>query len=515
MPEFPNEGEILDDTKVSRTIENYSSDVLQAASDRKVENRQMTGKHFGKIYTAILCACVVLYILLALENEYIWGDEALSLAMTRLSLGEMKAISGADVHPLGYFIYLKAFLTVFGTGIFAAKISSILPYIYILAFGGWTLRKIFDEKTALMFMVLFFFFPFILHYSIEIRMYSLAAAFVFSNAIFAYRCYAEDKNSNWIFLVISSVGAAYIHYYAFVAIGIIDIILLIEVIQHRKDKIRYWIVSFAAMILLYAPWINQCVQQLFYKADHEFWIEPITIRTIISYAVTVFKVGGFRVLAIPVGAAYLGMLVYVMKQEEQSVKRISVYLLLVPLLTVVIGIAVSIIVRPVFVIRYAVPALPLMIVFMAMALARLRRPMIRRGIFIFFVACGVLNYSSCLVEEYRHIDNEMDAVWVSREACASAEAYVVLHESTHVSTVLGWYENQKPIYIEENQIDPASPFPNVKSLSEYDGVKYKRIMLLLDPDEEIPQENREYTTINYTGRYDETGYQFDAYYCTR
>lgn len=471
-------------------------------------------RHYGVIYILVLLNAMIFYVVLSLGVRHVWADEAFSFGMTRLGFDEMWRLPNVDVHPLLYYFYLKCFQSVFGTSVPVARMASVLPYMMILAFGGRQLRKLFDEETSLAFMVLFFFFPFLMTYSVEVRMYSLAAAFVFFNAIFAYRCYLEERKNNWLLLALFSTGAAYTHYYAFVSIIVTDLLLLIFLVRERSGKVKWFLFSFLGMVLMYLPWIPHCLQQLVYKAGHEYWISEITLGTLLGYVMSVFKVKGGGLAGIVILAlCYLVALIAILRLKDPRLIRMELCLLAVPILTALTGIVISFLVRPVFVIRYIVPSLPLMILFMAIAVTKIRARRLAAVLFGFSLICGVINAGTLIREKYQaQPDNELDEAWLSQ--IPPADAFVVLNESDHIATVLAYYEQERPIYARNIMSGEASPFRNLGKLEEYDGSSWETTIFFANPGESVPEQFTAGKTVEYLGRVDEMGKRMDAYSIT-
>lgn len=114
-------------------------------------------RHFHKIFWILSGSFFVLY-LMQVGGDTIWTDEAYSFAMVKHSFSEIWTITAADVHPPIYYWYLKILTAPFHYSLLAAQIASILPYLFILIFGGIQIKKYFNEKTAILFMVMFFAF---------------------------------------------------------------------------------------------------------------------------------------------------------------------------------------------------------------------------------------------------------------------------------------------------------------------------------------------------------------------
>ena len=327
---------------------------------------ELIKKRFWWLFGIICLGSLAGYLLL-IGGKYVWADEAYTFAMIKHSFSEIWKITAADVHPPLYYFYLKIFTFPFGYSLISAKIASLLPFVFIIAFGGIQFRKLFDEKTALLFMALFFLFPFSLLYAVEIRMYSLAAAFVFANAVYAYRCFLFGNKSDWVFFALFGVASAYTHYFALLSTGIVYGLLLIALIVKQKKKVRSWILMSAATIVLYLPWLKAFIEQLIVKVNEEYWIPAIGLKTIFGYAHSIFNAGGMELFFVFFAFAFLCLLIGVLASGKKENVWLSVCMLLVPVGTIGIGILASWLVRPVFVIRYLIPAIPILIAFEAYA----------------------------------------------------------------------------------------------------------------------------------------------------
>ena len=126
-------------------------------------------KHYKLFYFGILIAGTVACLILAAGGSLVWSDEAFSLGMIRLGYREIWNLPSVDVHPPIYYFYLKSFTAIFGESVFTAKLASVLPYVFILAFGGRKLRYLFDKASGILFMVLFPSFTPLLRFAVEIR----------------------------------------------------------------------------------------------------------------------------------------------------------------------------------------------------------------------------------------------------------------------------------------------------------------------------------------------------------
>lgn len=125
-------------------------------------------------------------------------------------------------------------------------------------------------------------------YSQEIRMYSWAFLIITLTAIYAYRFYKnvkekqeKTKTKNLVLFGIFSICACYIHYYALVTTGLINLILLIYLIRNRKEDkkalINFLILA-GIQVILYIPWLMYLMGQIAH-VHNGFWIKIDPVST--------------------------------------------------------------------------------------------------------------------------------------------------------------------------------------------------------------------------------------------
>ena len=475
---------------------------------------QVNSGVYKKLYWIVVLLSLVLYCAL-LGGQYVWADEAYTFAMIRHSYSEIWSITAADVHPPLYYWILKFLIQPFHYGLMAAKIVSILPFLLIIAFGGVQFKKLFGEKEALGFMVLFFLFPFSMPYAVEVRMYSWAALFVFGNAVFAYRCYMDSRAGDWYYFAFFGVCSAYTHYFSLVSTGIVYALLLLAICIGKKEKLRQWLIFSVLTAVLYLPWMKSFIEQLIYKANNEYWIGPITLRTVLTYAYSIFGGFGSVIFTVLVAVAYLTVFLFLLMRcrEKQAVAPMAAFCALaVPVGTLVVGVLASILVRPVFVIRYLIPSAPLLIAFFVLALRNVSCSQL--CVFAVSVALivGLLGYEKLFRSEYKQTENALDRRFV--ELCETVDSYVACTESTHIQNVLSYYDAEKPIYGTYSQNWAAIPYANLLPTSKFSYGENDSIALLLDIGE-LPGAEYSVYQSEYLGQFDECGNLFDAFLLTK
>lgn len=446
--------------------------------------------HFKKIFLILTGTFLILYLMLT-GKDNIWMDEAFSFALVRHSFSEIWRITAADVHPPLYYWYLKVLTAPFHYSMRAAQIASVLPYLFILVFGGMQFRKYFSDRTAVLFMVMFFCYPFALSYSVEVRMYALASACVFACAVFAYRFWREQGCwKDMAGLIISGVLSAYSHYFAFVSICIIYGLLLIAIAAGRKRLCKKWLFVVIASIILYLPWLSSFVNQLVYKVNNEYWIADITVKTLFDYWKTLFGAGGISTYAWFFSVSYLVCIVWVLIRGDKADVLLSTCCLLIPVGTLAVGVLASVLVRPVFIIRYLVPSIPLLVAFMAIVLGKVSSDILLSGILTIVLVGGISNYGTTLQTKY------LCQNYLPIEEYSGVDAYIVVG-NTHLSCVLGYYVTDENIY--SDRLIVPNPFPNVVPLDTFEPGSANKAIMLLNVDEQPFAEYYDAYDVEYLG----------------
>jgi uncharacterized membrane protein len=175
------------------------------------------------------------------------GDEALTETVSGLSYGNLLRTVSLDNHVPGYYTLLWAWVRVFGNGLFALRLFALLPVLFMLVLSIRFLRS----KTAILLSVS----PFLLHLSVELRMYGLLALCVLLFLFVLKRYLHRQKGMNLVLLIISISLCTWIHHFGWLALASALTLLLLR---------REWSGSFlllCGVVLLYTPWLSQGIAQ--------------------------------------------------------------------------------------------------------------------------------------------------------------------------------------------------------------------------------------------------------------
>lgn len=217
-----------------------------------------------KINYKILYICIILlgtlFILISCFHSNMWFDESYSIAIAKHSFKEIWQIGSHDVHPVLYYIMIRIVMLITNNSIVCVRLFSCIPLILMSILGYFFIRKEFGNKAGLIFTFFSLFFPTLLTYAGEIRMYTWAMLFVTMMFVYAYKIMNNNnvievlsddnnimyenkiKNKNtllkyWIIFSIFSLASAYTHYYALAVAAIINVGMFIYfIIAYAKSS---------------------------------------------------------------------------------------------------------------------------------------------------------------------------------------------------------------------------------------------------------------------------------------
>jgi mannosyltransferase len=125
------------------------------------------------VFVLIITALAIVLRLYRLGAQSLWYDEAFSVYLARMNLGDITARTAADIQPPLYYYLLHFWMELAGDGEFAVRFLSLffgvltVPLMFVIA------RRLFNPAAAIFSALLALFSPLYLWYSQETRMYSL------------------------------------------------------------------------------------------------------------------------------------------------------------------------------------------------------------------------------------------------------------------------------------------------------------------------------------------------------
>lgn len=406
----------------------------------------------------ILAAIGILTMLFTATNKYIWADEAFSLKLIRHSYQEVIRLTAQDVHPPLYYILLKFFVQIGDWLNISDKsmgsILSSIPTLILMVISLTMIRKRWGLFASSIFIFCITFMSNCLTYGTEIRMYSLGMLFVTLTYIVAYEIILHRRLRDWLLLLVFGLGAAYTHYFACIPVAIIYGYLLLWTIIKDRAQLKKWLLISLATFMLYLPWLVIVLKQVS-QVNGAYWIGDITIDTIKWYIQYILSVNN-KSLSTLIEISYICVLVkLILDKNKTTEEKIYTFMgCLVPVLTILIGVVVSWLMRPIFVERYILPSLGCFWLCFAIGMSSLRLNKIGSPLILLLLLClGGINYKSYLTLE-KHQNDAMNKVNRVIDEQINEET-VVLTDSDHIQATLAYYLPQKIYIFSSNTSDYA------------------------------------------------------------
>lgn len=409
----------------------------------------------GWLLSGISILMLIKSVMLCFCND-IWYDELFTVGMIEHSYGELIAFTARDVHPPLYYCITKTFadlcklINPAADTVIAAKVVSVLPYFIIALYSVTFIRKRFGSFTSGVFLFSVIAMPQLAGYTVEIRMYSWALLFVTATLLHAYGTLTAEKMQriHGVAMVLYGLAAAYTQYFACVAVVMIYLYVLVGFLLHHKSRVREWFLGVILSILGYSPWLSVLISQMT-AVNQDYWILPLTWRSLGGCVKFLMKPSFSNdrlntVLAVVLFLVYVAVLVAFMIKTRKLYHNGMVLFAIAGIGAlaglVLFGFLVSILVRPIFVYRYMIPAMGCFWLAFAVCLGSLTdsKGLIYGKLIVtaLLVVIGLRNYRAFMGEE------EYKALLMqdTQEALTSVDAEdIVIYNFDQVQAVTSYY----------------------------------------------------------------------------
>lgn len=320
----------------------------------------------GVLYALALFSINLLRIF---DNNF-WGDEAFSVILARMGFGQMITETALDVHPPLHYILEMILYRIFGDHGWVYHLGAFLPYAVLLIFILTAIWKRFGKEVALLMVTFTSIFSTSIQYNVEVRMYSLAAMFVIMAYYFLYGIITNGTKKDYALFIITSLCAAYTHYYALITVAFYYLALLVWTIK-KKISVKNLLITYGITIAAYLPWGIVLISTLTRTAG-DFWMTEIP--SVLDSILFIFEPGNFIftaalfVLLILISLCIIFLTCkkthtnqefFEVESKEYDTAALNSFIIwgwIALFGTLAMGLVVSYLVRPVFLIRYIYPA---------------------------------------------------------------------------------------------------------------------------------------------------------------
>ena len=454
----------------------------------------------------LMVAFAVFFALTIFGHTSLRLDEAQSLFQTQRDFPGMLNLVAQDVHVPGYHTLLHIWQLLFGQDIYIARIMSLVFFVgtilmtYLLATYALGIRGI-----GLFAALLVTISPFMNWYGSEARMYTMLAFITVLHMYFFVRILKQSGRGRWIFWTITAILGVYTHYFfIFVLLSEFISVILLRKRLHGEYALRNIIIGGAIAGLSLLPWLLYVYSLGFASNTQPALAEPSAGDLFDTYAQFVFgfQVSSLNTLIISLWPIVVLLAFFALQHSKKKIPIAMTPFVLLATVPVLSAFLISVTIKPFFLSRYLIVALPTLFIFIAWLLTRYRRWIAQTVGVILVVVIGVLftvqaiNPNTPVKENYKEAVEYIDAN-------AGASDVVVLAAPFTIYPVEYYYKGSaklttQPIWDRfKSGSVPAYDASKLEAETKANVGAYQHAWLLLSYDQGYNKKLKDYYDAHY------------------
>jgi hypothetical protein len=197
-------------------------------------------------------------------SSSMWLDEALSVNIASLPLGDIPEALRHDGHPPLYYVLLHVWTEVFGTGDGAARSLSGVIAVATLPVAWFVGRRAGGRTLAWLTLLVLGALPFASRYGSEARMYSLLILLVFLGWLALQRALERPSLGRLAAVSVLTGALLLTHYWSFYVLAAVGIVLVVRwwrtTGDERTASMRTTL-AVAAGGIFFLPWLPSFLEQ--------------------------------------------------------------------------------------------------------------------------------------------------------------------------------------------------------------------------------------------------------------
>ena len=318
-------------------------------------------------------------VLRFITTSDLWLDEAQTVTVAALPLGEIADALGRDGLPPLYYWLLHGWIGVFGEGDVAVRAFSGVLALAALPLAWVAGRRLAGPVAGYGALVLLAVNPFAIRYATEARMYSLVIVLVLGGFLLLQGSLREPRPWRLVGLGLTTGLLLLTHYWTFWLIGAVGLVLVWRWLRgpevDRSAALRS-LMAVAAGGLLFLPWVPTFIEQSAHTATP--WAEASRPTSAVAIMIEGFggpEVAEAKLLGLTLAVlVLLGIFGRAVSTTEVAIDlrtrpqvRLTAWVLV---LTVALGVGVSLLTDSAFALRYAAVLFPLYLLVAAVGITR-------------------------------------------------------------------------------------------------------------------------------------------------
>jgi hypothetical protein len=411
--------------------------------------------------TIITCYAAILFLLnfIRIFDNNFWGDEAFSIRLAQMKIVDAVQATANDVHPPLYYIFLIAACRMLGGHDWVYHAVSLLPYLFSLVFFLTIVYKEFGKTTSALLVTFSSILSNAIVYNVEVRMYSWAALFVMLSFYSLHMVIRDGKQFSYFCFILSSLAAAYTHYYALFAVAFFYLVMLFLA---ARTQLKWKNVFFTYLFTLvgYLPWLMALIIT-FERTSESFWVKGRPgIKSCFLYF---FSSPSELYSAVMIGLTFVTIVISILfhseviqieynsgkyhvhiKKSKLIISDVEQWLLCglgAAVWVIAVGELISIFVQPSFLTRYLYPITPVVWIVFSVSISRLEtkiRDAYALGILILTLAVCLPGYAKTYLSDKE--ENEVCAATAEYASTEIGQDDDILTNDPHLAwTILDYY----------------------------------------------------------------------------
>ncbi len=219
----------------------------------------------GLVLAALTAASAL--VRLGGRDVSLWVDEGISVGIASHPLAEIPAVLAQDGSPPLYYLLLHVWIQVFGSSAGALRALSLVFALAVVPVAFWAGRRLLSDRAGWIAAILAAAVPYLSVQSREARMYSLLVLVGLIAVTTFLGTFAFGRRGSLPGFVLSLTAVLYTHHWGlFLALGLAVAAAWCAVGAGaggtRRRVTADAVMAFGAVAVLYAPWVSTLLGQL-------------------------------------------------------------------------------------------------------------------------------------------------------------------------------------------------------------------------------------------------------------
>lgn len=293
-------------------------------------------------------------------------DEAQSLFQVSRDYPGLLFQIAQDVHVPGYHTLLRGWITIFGSDVSTARYMSLLFYIATIPAVFYLGSMIFNRRIGLLAALFVTISPFMEWYGSEARMYSMLAFVTVIHHILFLKVFKQGRPVHWFWYTVVTIIGLYTHYFFAFVILTEGMFYLLFRQQFPAGSLKRFIIAGAVALAAIMPWLWYVRSLGSASNTKPSLMTPSSGDLFNTYAQFLF---GFQVDALNTIIVSLWPIVVLLAffalQKNHKVSPSAIFFVMAAVVPVLGAFIISITIRPFYLSRYLIVALPALVILLA------------------------------------------------------------------------------------------------------------------------------------------------------